>query len=296
MFVKINTYKDSYKFGDVARQRPPIAVINVTPRVMVLPLNSSSHSPGFAEIFLQLLGKPKRKDTQIPQFSGPTKHVADEAVYKELDDSLVRAATTASSLEAEQDIGGGPRSQETMGDTTARTRRVKRLEKKKRPRTHGLKRLYKVGLSTRVESSIDEESLGEDASKQERINAIDTDEDITLVNDQDDVDMFEVNTLTGDEVLAELEVDVKDVNLSVDEVTLAQALAALKSLKVQEKGDVIEEPSVPVSTVSASTKDNVATTITAIIPTLRKGIVFQESGTITTTTTISSQQPSQTNV
>ncbi|GKG11213.1 hypothetical protein Tco_0342613 [Tanacetum coccineum] len=29
----------------------------------------------------------------------------DEAVYKELDDSLVRAATTASSLEAEQDSG-----------------------------------------------------------------------------------------------------------------------------------------------------------------------------------------------
>ncbi|GJR74743.1 hypothetical protein Tco_0087108 [Tanacetum coccineum] len=49
--------------------------------------------------------KPKRKDTQIPQSSGPTKHVADGAVYKELDDSLVRDATTASSLEAEQDSG-----------------------------------------------------------------------------------------------------------------------------------------------------------------------------------------------
>ncbi|GKE63058.1 hypothetical protein Tco_1513425, partial [Tanacetum coccineum] len=49
--------------------------------------------------------KPKRKDIQIPQSSGPTKHVADEAVYKELDNILVRAATTASSLEAEQDSG-----------------------------------------------------------------------------------------------------------------------------------------------------------------------------------------------
>ncbi|GJZ40398.1 hypothetical protein Tco_0586961 [Tanacetum coccineum] len=45
--------------------------------------------------------KPKIKDTQIPQSSGPTEHVADEAVYKELDDRLVRAATTASSLEVE---------------------------------------------------------------------------------------------------------------------------------------------------------------------------------------------------
>ncbi|GJR47542.1 hypothetical protein Tco_1315645 [Tanacetum coccineum] len=231
--------------------------------------------------------KPKRKDTQIPQSSGPTEHVVDEAVYKELDDSLVRAATTASSLEAEQDSGGGPR-QETMGDTIAQTRfenvskhsndpllarvldlektkttqakeivslkrRVKKHEQKKRSRTHGLKRLYKAGLTARVESPGDEESLGEDASKQGRINAIDADEDITLVNDQDDADMFDVNTLTGDEVLAEQEVTTKDVNLTVDEVTLAQALAALKSVKSKVKGDVIEETSVPVS--AASTKD-----------------------------------------
>ncbi|GJZ61150.1 hypothetical protein Tco_0617287 [Tanacetum coccineum] len=49
--------------------------------------------------------KHKRQDTEIPQSSGPTEHVADEAVYKERDDRLVRAATTASSLEAEQDNG-----------------------------------------------------------------------------------------------------------------------------------------------------------------------------------------------
>ncbi|GJZ63395.1 uncharacterized mitochondrial protein-like protein [Tanacetum coccineum] len=45
--------------------------------------------------------KPKRKDTQVPQPSDPIENVADEAVHKELGDSLVRAATTASSLEAE---------------------------------------------------------------------------------------------------------------------------------------------------------------------------------------------------
>ncbi|GKB94078.1 hypothetical protein Tco_0980215 [Tanacetum coccineum] len=94
--------------------------------------------------FLMCPRKPKRKDTQIPQSSGPTEHVADEVVYKELDNSLVRAVTTASSLEVEQDSGniiktrykatpnkagsqgttsgGGPRRQETIRDTTARTR------------------------------------------------------------------------------------------------------------------------------------------------------------------------------
>nr|GEY39704.1 hypothetical protein [Tanacetum cinerariifolium] len=88
--------------------------------------------------------KPKRKNTQVPQPSGSTEHVVDEVVYKELDGILVRAATTASSLEAEQDsgnidktqskatpneasslgttLGGGPRCQEAMGDTIAQTK------------------------------------------------------------------------------------------------------------------------------------------------------------------------------
>ncbi|GJS06463.1 ribonuclease H-like domain-containing protein [Tanacetum coccineum] len=125
-------------------------------------------------------------------------------------------------------------------------RRVKKLEQKKRSRTHGLKRLYKVGLIARVESFRDKESLGEDASKQGRIYAIDADENTTLVNDQVDADMFDVNTLTSDEVLAEKEVVTKDVNLTIDEVTLAQALAALKSVKPKDKGkEKMIEPKKP---------------------------------------------------
>ncbi|GJT41454.1 hypothetical protein Tco_0941319 [Tanacetum coccineum] len=210
---------------------------------------------------------------KVPQPSGPTDIVADEAVYKEFDDRLVRAATTTSSLEAEQDSGGGLRRQETIGDTISQTmfenvskhsndplllrgntlrsaeeivslkRRVKKLEQKKRSRTHKLKRLRKVGATARVESSGDEANLGEDASKQERISNIDDDDDITLVNVQDDAEMFDV---------------------------------ALKSVKPKVKGIVIEEPSVSISTVNASTKVNAATT-TATIPTLRKGIVIQEA-------------------
>ncbi|GKD26078.1 hypothetical protein Tco_1232292 [Tanacetum coccineum] len=66
--------------------------------------------------------KPKRKDTQVPQPSDPIENVADKAVHKELGDNLVRAATTASSLEAKQESGGGPKCQETMRDTIAQTR------------------------------------------------------------------------------------------------------------------------------------------------------------------------------
>nr|GEW71533.1 retrovirus-related Pol polyprotein from transposon TNT 1-94 [Tanacetum cinerariifolium] len=188
----------------------------------------------------------------------------DDVVHKELGDKLVRAATTASSIEAEQDNGGGPRCQETMRDITAQTRfesvskhsnfsllargntlridedslkldelmtlcttlqnkvldlekttttqrneitslkrRVKKLEKKIMSRTHRLKRLYKVGLTARVESFGNEESLGEYASKQERrIDAIDADEEITMVSVQDEVvsndadkEMFDVDVL-----------------------------------------------------------------------------------------------------
>ncbi|GKE18748.1 hypothetical protein Tco_1426325 [Tanacetum coccineum] len=49
--------------------------------------------------------KSKRKDTQIPQSSGPTDNVADKAVNEEMDDSLERAATTATSLDVEQHKG-----------------------------------------------------------------------------------------------------------------------------------------------------------------------------------------------
>nr|GFA99016.1 hypothetical protein [Tanacetum cinerariifolium] len=157
--------------------------------------SSENITPLFPTMVTQKTRKAKRKDTQVPQLSGPTESVADVAVYKELDDSLVRAATTASSLKAEQDSGG-----------------VKQLEKKQRSRTHKIKRLYKVGLSARIESFDDNEDLGEDASKQERkIYDIDADEDITIVNDQDDEQMFDVNNLQGEEVFVQEDVADKEV-------------------------------------------------------------------------------------
>ncbi|GJX13842.1 hypothetical protein Tco_0205600 [Tanacetum coccineum] len=154
-----------------------------------------------------LTNKPKRKNTQVPQPSGSTNNVADEAVYKERDDSLVRVAITASGLEAEQDSdninktqskatpnessfqgtnsGGGPRGNILQSEIAKLKKRVKKLEKKDRKRTHGLKRLFKVGTSARIVSS-DEASLGdqEDASKQGRkIDDIDKDAEITLVDE-----------------------------------------------------------------------------------------------------------------
>ncbi|GJR90064.1 uncharacterized mitochondrial protein-like protein [Tanacetum coccineum] len=168
----------------------------------------------------------------------------DEVVHKELGASLVRAATTASSLEAEHDSGnitktrskvtpnessslgttsgGGPSDEDRLelnelmelcttlqkkvldlektkitqaNEIASLKRRVKKLEQKKRSRTHGLKRLRKI-------------------------NAIDADEDITLVNVQDDVDneMFDVNALNGEEAF----VAEKNENVVEEIVDVAQ--------------------------------------------------------------------------
>ncbi|GKA47175.1 hypothetical protein Tco_0740058, partial [Tanacetum coccineum] len=155
---------------------------------MVVYLEKSTENADFAKIVEFLNANP---------ISEPTTLVADEAVHEERGDSMERVATTATSLDAEQDSGGRPRRQETMGDRPAQTRielkelmeiytklskrvldlekaktaqakeiaslkkRVKKLETKRRSRTPGMN-LFKIGTSRR-------RSLGEeDASKQGR--------------------------------------------------------------------------------------------------------------------------------
>ncbi|GKA77152.1 hypothetical protein Tco_0783613, partial [Tanacetum coccineum] len=267
---------------------------------------------------------PKRKDTEIPRSSGPTDNVADEAINEEMDDSLVRAATTATSLDAKKDrgninktqskatlnelsslgtsSGSGPRFQETMGDTIAQTRvldfettkttqaneiaslkrRVKKLERRNKSRTYGLKRLYRVGSSRKVESSKDEGLGEEDASKQGRIADIDANEDIYLVNVHTDEDIFGVNDLDGDELVL-LQLQLETVNAAATtvstastipvsaatttttttakitnvEVTLGQALAELKSAKPMANKVVIQEPKQGTTTTAPTTINSV---------------------------------------
>nr|GEX72609.1 hypothetical protein [Tanacetum cinerariifolium] len=101
--------------------------------------------------------------------------------------------------------------------------------------------LYKIGLSAIVESSADEESL---------------DEDIFGANDQDDTSMFNTDKdLQGEEVvvkevndasIATAITDVATTDVSFDELTMAQALVKIKTLrpkaKDKGKGIMIEEP------------------------------------------------------
>ncbi|GKF09273.1 hypothetical protein Tco_0043497 [Tanacetum coccineum] len=182
-------------------------------------------------------------------------------------------------------------------EITSLKRRVKKLERRNKSRTHGLKRLYRVGSSRRVESSEDEGSCEEDASKQGRIADIDDNEDIYLVNVHIDEDMFRVNDLEGDEVIVETEVyhevvvetevASKDVNLSVDEVTLAQALAALKSAKPKADKVVIQESEQGIITTTTT-----ATTVTAASTRPKAKELFILKKEQATTPAVSSQQPS----
>nr|GEW28269.1 hypothetical protein [Tanacetum cinerariifolium] len=84
--------------------------------------------------------------------------------------------------------------------------RVKKLEKKRRSKSYGLKRLRKVGTSQRVES-FTETVVGaqEDASKQGgTIEAIDADEDITLVDMEMKVDLAEKQRILDEQMAKRL--------------------------------------------------------------------------------------------
>ncbi|GKB74482.1 hypothetical protein Tco_0935894 [Tanacetum coccineum] len=122
-------------------------------------------------------------------------------------------------------------------------KRVKQLEKRRKLRTSGLKRLRKVGSASRVESSNDV-SLGaqEDVSKQGRkIADLDADAEVTLIDEtqeRNDEEMFidVKDNLQGEEVVAEKEVDEKEVS-AADPVTTA--------------GEVVTTANVEVTTASA---------------------------------------------
>ncbi|GJV01644.1 ribonuclease H-like domain-containing protein [Tanacetum coccineum] len=211
--------------------------------------------------------KPRkpREDTRIPQSSCSIKHVADEAVYEERDDLWCQetmgdiiaqtrfdnvSKTSSDSLLAGVNI---PQSDED----SIKLKELMRLEKKGGLRTHKLKRLYKIGSKARVASSC-EESLGEkDASKQGRkISVIDDDADITLVSVHEDVEMFDVNDLHGEEVLVDQEVLVKEVSaaatITTKEITLAQVLVEIKTSKPKVRGIVFQEPSESTTTTISS--------------------------------------------
>nr|GEZ54049.1 hypothetical protein [Tanacetum cinerariifolium] len=100
---------------------------------------------------------------------------------------------------------------------------------------------------------------------------LNADEDITLVNDQDDEQMFNLNDLQGEEVFVQEDVADKEVNaagevnaaciattisavaiITTEKVALAKALAELKASKPKVKGVFIQDPSESLATTTTT--------------------------------------------
>ncbi|GJT98037.1 hypothetical protein Tco_1093555 [Tanacetum coccineum] len=196
----------------------------------------------------------QRKGAEIPSSSGAP--IADEAanvasISTHSNDPLLSEAKTAQAKEIAN-----------------LKKRVKKLEKSRKSRTPGLKRLRKVGSAQRVESPEDE-GLGdqEDASKQGRkIADINQDAKITLVDEtqgrNDEELLFDMNNdlqgkeVIGEEVAAEKEVSVADPVTTVGEdVTTSTTTTTTAVIRLKAKGVVIEEPSETTTTPSIPSKD-----------------------------------------
>nr|GEV84975.1 retrovirus-related Pol polyprotein from transposon TNT 1-94 [Tanacetum cinerariifolium] len=166
-------------------------------------------------------------------------------------------------------------------------RRVKKLKKKQRSRTHKLNRLYKVGLTTRVISSFDDEALDkEDTSKQGRIDEIDADEDIALVSTHDDVstqdNIVQDEGDVGEEEVVEV---VTTARMIIDAVVdAAQVTTAIADIPFSVAETIVTTaPTI----IAEYTKTNVKVTQAP----KRKRVMIQEPVESTTTKIASSQQP-----
>ncbi|GJT85291.1 retrovirus-related pol polyprotein from transposon TNT 1-94 [Tanacetum coccineum] len=186
--------------------------------------------------------KPKRKDTQVPQPSDPIENVADEAVHKELGDSLVRAATTASSLEAE--------CQETMRDTIAQTR----FENVSKHSNDSLLARGNTLQSDEDRLKLDElmalwsRSLKRNVVEEvvEVINTAKLIIDAAQVSVVGDI----VSTASAATTVSTATTTTATIKI-VNDITMAQALEEMKSTKPKKKGVVIQELGESTTTISS---------------------------------------------
>ncbi|GJY99440.1 putative ribonuclease H-like domain-containing protein, partial [Tanacetum coccineum] len=132
--------------------------------------------------------------------------------------------------------------QPSAKEIVASKKRIQRLERRKLSIPIGLKRLRKISMSRRVESSKDQESLGapEDASKQGRsIEDIDADVNVSLVDETQE---------------RQIDINIKATKPKV----VTTAVYYITTARPKDRGVVVHEPSefrVPQETQPSSSKD-----------------------------------------
>nr|GEU69226.1 ribonuclease H-like domain-containing protein [Tanacetum cinerariifolium] len=189
----------------------------------------------------QKFKKSMKKITEVPQLSDSTQDVADEHVTTTSNDPLLSGEDRLKLTEL-MELCTQLQSRVLALETTKANqaleigslkRRVKKLEKKSSKKTHKLKRLFKIGFSTRF---------------------VDT----SILDDQEVVSKMEVSTAdpvptagevvtTASEVVTTASVEVSTAAITsqifMDEITLAKALIDIKTSKPKENGIMMQEPS-----------------------------------------------------
>ncbi|GJY59611.1 hypothetical protein Tco_0459503 [Tanacetum coccineum] len=184
-------------------------------------------------------------------------------------------------------------------------KRVQKLERKKKSRTTRLKRLRKVGESSRVESFEAKESLGaqEDASKQGRIKIVDETQ-----GRLDYAKMFDIDDLHGDEVIVDMavgekheksvKIDEREVSTGVEDsaaptILVTTADEGVTAAKIDEFAPtsaptaVIDELTLAQTLIEIKVAKPKAVTTAATTTTTRpkaRGVVVQEPSEFKTTT------------
>nr|GEV45037.1 ribonuclease H-like domain-containing protein [Tanacetum cinerariifolium] len=188
--------------------------------------------------------KFKKRITKVSQLSDSTHDVADEHVTTTSNDPLL-SVEDRQKLSELMELCTQLQSRVLTLETTKANqaleirslkRKVKKLKKKANKKTHKLKRLYKIGSSTRVESS---EDAGLDMS------------DTSILNDEEVVAEKKVSTagpvsIAGEVVTtAGVEVSIAAITsqISMNEITLAKALIYINTSKPKAKVIVMQEPS-----------------------------------------------------
>ncbi|GKC03081.1 hypothetical protein Tco_0994691 [Tanacetum coccineum] len=117
-------------------------------------------------------------------------------------------------------------------------KRVQRLERKKKSRTTGLKRLNKVGMSRRVESSEDQESLVDETQERQDddlmfdTGVLDTNEmPMEAKIDEKDEQSTKLDDSTAGKVVTTASVEGGAAPTTIEEITLAQRLIQIKAAK-----------------------------------------------------------------
>ncbi|GJX86786.1 hypothetical protein Tco_0337560 [Tanacetum coccineum] len=143
--------------------------------------------------------RKQRKDTEIPQSSVPTEPIADEAANEE----NVPIQSNDQPLSKVNTLGKTTKTAQAK-EIASLKKRVKKLERKRKSKPPGMKRLFKISRSAGMVSSKDEE--------------------VTLVDETqgsiDDAQMFDTDVFNGEEVFVveQIEKVVEEVVSNVDKM------------------------------------------------------------------------------